>query len=71
MFGIVFKYMSPNSPYEISIVANLLTGSTQILANVEKRLKKMFRPAFGCAQHLKAGRNTQQMVPYYLIKNNT
>ena len=27
---------------------------------VEKRLKKMFRPAFGCAQHPKAGRNTQQ-----------
>ena len=23
----------------------------------------MFRPAFGCAQHPKAGRNTQQMAP--------
>ena len=28
---------------------------------VEKRLKKMFRPAFGCAQHPKAGRNTQHI----------
>ena len=27
---------------------------------IEKWLKKMFRPAFGCAQHPKAGRNTQQ-----------
>ena len=29
---------------------------------IEKRLKKMFRPAFGCAQHPKAGGNTQQVV---------
>ena len=28
---------------------------------VEKRLKKRFRPALGCAQHPKAGRNTQQI----------
>ena len=27
---------------------------------VEKRLKKMFQPAFECAQHPKAGRNIQQ-----------
>ena len=26
---------------------------------VEKPLKKMFRPAFVCTQHQKAGRNTQ------------
>ena len=31
-----------------------------ILKYVEKRLKKMFRPASGCAQHPKAGQNTQQ-----------
>ena len=29
---------------------------------VEKRLKKRFRPAFRCAQHPKAGRNTQHTV---------
>ena len=32
--------------------------------NTQKRLKmakKVFRPAFGCAQHPKAGRNTQQL----------
>ena len=31
-----------------------------ITKKVEKRLKKMFRPAFGCCKHPKAGRNTQQ-----------
>ena len=25
-------------------------------------MKKMFRPAFGCAQHPKAGRNTQHFL---------
>ena len=34
---------------------------------VEKRLKKMFRPAFGCAQHPKAGRNTQQPLHHVCI----
>ena len=40
---------------------------------VEKQLKKMFRPAFGWAQHPKAGQNTQHpnmerlfMLPYNL-----
>ena len=28
---------------------------------VKKRLKKRFQPAFGCTQHPKAGRNTQQL----------
>ena len=28
---------------------------------VEKRLKKMFWPAFGCCKHPKAGRNTQHL----------
>ena len=31
-------------------------------------LKKRFRPAFGCAQHLKAGRNTQQFKMKNKIK---
>ena len=29
---------------------------------VEKWLKKMFRPAFGCAQHPNAGRNKQHVT---------
>ena len=28
---------------------------------LQQRLKKMFQPALGCAQHPKAGRNTQQV----------
>ena len=30
--------------------------------NAWKRLKKVVRPAFGCTQHPKAGRNTQQTM---------
>ena len=39
---------------------------------VEKRLKKMFRPTFGCAQHPKAGRNTQLswLWPYTVLEIN-
>ena len=29
---------------------------------VKKRLKKMFRPGFGCCKHPKAGRNTQHRL---------
>ena len=33
----------------------------KLTKKVEKRLKKMFQPAFGCAQHPIAGRNTQHI----------
>ena len=38
---------------------------------VKKRLKKRFRPAFGCAQHPKAGRNTQHMTTKWLSYPST
>ena len=31
-----------------------------------QQLKKVVRPAFGCAQHLKAGRNTKQIEHLYV-----
>ena len=36
---------------------------------VENAWKKVVWPAFGCAQHLKAGRNTQH-TPYYFKGKN-
>ena len=38
----------------------------EIIKKFVKRLKKMFRPAFGCAQHPKAGRNSQHMILWLL-----
>ena len=34
----------------------------KLTKKVEKQLKKMFQPAFGCAQHPKAGQNTQHLA---------
>ena len=44
----------------------------KLTKKVEKRLKKMFRPAFGWAQHPKAGWNTQHpnMERLFMLQNN-
>ena len=39
-----------------------LKGLAQYKKKVENGWKKVVQPAFGCAQHPKAGRNTQQLV---------
>ena len=40
----------------------MLNHSILKTKKVEKRLRKMFRPALGCTQHPKAGLNTQLSV---------
>ena len=47
----------------------------KLTKKVEKRLKKRFRPAFRCAQHPKAGQNTQQpatalYINIYVVQPN-
>ena len=37
---------------------------TKRTRKVENGFKKVFGPAFGCAQHAKAGRNTQQTIAF-------
>ena len=39
----------------------------KLTKQVKKTAEKRFRPAFGCAQHPKAGRNTQQTATSYLF----
>ena len=58
------EYICPHSCFTFHSPPHVMLSSSYALKwtkKVKKRLKKMFRPAFGCAQHTKAGRNTQQM----------
>ena len=60
-------------PDEIVVVLNVFLDFRRKF--IEKHLKrrkkaeKLFRPAFGCAQHPKAGQNTQQIVASALSKS--
>ena len=55
--------------FKILFIAGWHANAGRLNKKGWKRLKKGFRPAFWCAQHPKAGQNTQQME--YGIKEDT
>ena len=50
--------------FQVDFSCEITENGLKQTKKLEKRLKKMFRPVFGCAQHQKAGRITQHQNPH-------